>query len=91
MAFDEGGAAVPGAGGEAVAGRSCGEDRSAQTREYAPLLMTGGGGRAVGVAAAAAAAREAVVACARGRQAHDLAIEQAGISLQKEETPSKNT
>ena len=47
LAFDEGGAAVPGAGGEAVAERSCGEDRSAQTREYAPLLMTGGGGRAV--------------------------------------------
>jgi hypothetical protein len=39
------GRGLPCAGGEAVAGRLCGAERSAQTREYAPLPATGGGGR----------------------------------------------
>jgi hypothetical protein len=47
VAFDEGESGVPGAGGEAVAERWCGEGRSAQTREYAPLLAMGGGGREI--------------------------------------------
>ncbi|MFI5289339.1 MAG: hypothetical protein ACHQ17_06810, partial [Polyangia bacterium] len=47
LAFDEDGAAVPGACGGAGAERWCGEARSAQTREYAPLLVMGGGLRGV--------------------------------------------
>ncbi|HEY7954344.1 MAG TPA: hypothetical protein VII38_03590, partial [Polyangia bacterium] len=47
VAFDEGESGVPRTGGEAVAERSCGEERSAQTREYAPLLAMAGGLREV--------------------------------------------
>jgi hypothetical protein len=39
-AFDEDESGLPRAGSEAVAERSCEEEWSAQTREYAPLLAS---------------------------------------------------